>query len=87
VFAKDHKRVVVLFHPARRTLNGGFEPGRYTLVVKDVFTLELLVVPLGLFKTHSTGLGKVCTTLPVFDCWAFALLPVQRQSGAIHSLK
>jgi len=87
VLTKDHEGIIVLFHAARRTLNGGFEPGRYTLVVKDVLTLELFVIPFGLLKTHGTGLGKVCTTLPVLDCWMFAFLPVQRQSGAIHSLK
>jgi hypothetical protein len=87
VITKDHEGIIVLFHTTRRTLDGRFEPGCYTLVVKDVFTLEFFVVPLGLLKTHGTGLGKVCTTLPVLDCLLFALRPVQRQSGAIHSLK
>lgn len=87
MLTEDYKGIVVLFHATRRTLNGSFEPGRYTFVMKDVFALELLVVSLCGLKTHGTGLEKVCTTLPVFDCWVFALRPVQSQSGAIHSLK
>ena len=79
VFAKDHEGVVVLFHATRRTLDGRFEPGCYTPVVKDVLALELLVIPLCRLKTDGTGLEKVCTTLPVFDCWVFALGSVQGQ--------
>jgi hypothetical protein len=54
--------------------------------VEGVLTLELLVVALGVLKTHSTSLGKVCTTLAVFDRWVLALGPILRQSGAIHLL-
>ena len=79
MFAEHHEGIVILFHATRRTLDGGLEPGCYTPVVKDVLTLELLVVPLCRLKTDGTGLEKVCTTLPVFDCWVFALAPVQGQ--------
>lgn len=79
MFAKHDERVIILFHATRRTLNGRFEPGCYTPVVKDVLTLEFLVIPLCRLKTDGTGLEKVCTTLPVFDRWVFALAPVQGQ--------
>ena len=90
VFPKDYQWVVILLHTARWALDGGLEPRHNTPVVKYVLTLEFLCVgparpnPL---KTHGTGLGKVCTTLPVFDGRVFALRPVQCQGGTIHVLK
>jgi len=83
---KYNNRVVVLLHSALRALDAGLEPFHDALGVEGVLALELLVVALGVLKTHSTSLGKVCTTLAVFDRWVLALGPILRQSGAIHLL-
>jgi hypothetical protein len=54
VLAEDHDGVIVLLHPARRTLDARLEPGRYAFRMKNMFALELLVRALGQLKTDCT---------------------------------
>ena len=80
IFSKYDDRVVILFHTALRTLNARLEPFHNTLGVEHVFTLEFLIGPLGLLKTHSTCAGKVGTAHPVLDGLLFALRPIPCES-------
>jgi len=79
VFPKHDDGVIVLFHPTLGTLYARLEPFHNTLGVEHVFTLEFLIVPLGLLKTHSTCIGKVYTTHSALDGPCSALPPVPFQ--------
>jgi len=86
VFAEHDDGVIVLFHATLGTLDACLKPFHNTLGMEHVFALEFLIVPLGLFKTHSTCVGKVCTAHPVFDRLLFALCSIPRKGRAIHVL-
>ena len=76
VFPEHDDGVIVLFHATLGTLYARLEPFHNTLGVEHVFTLEFLIGPLGLLKTHSTCAGKMGTAHPVLDGLLFALRPV-----------
>ena len=81
VFPEHDDRVIVLFHTALGTLDARLEPFHNTLGMEHMLTLEFLIVPLSLFKTHGTRAGKVYTTHSVLDRPRSALLPVAFQQG------
>lgn len=87
VFSEHDQWVVVLFHTTLGTLDARFEPTGDALDMKRVFTSKTFeVIFLDVIKTHSTCLGKVCTTLAVFDRFLSALCSIQCQCRAIHVL-
>jgi hypothetical protein len=79
VFPEHDNGVIVLFHATLGTLDARLEPFHNTLGVKHVFALEFLIGALGLLKTHSTCVGKMCTAHPVFDRLLFALCSIPRK--------
>ena len=81
VFSEHHNGVIVLFHTTLGTLDARLEPFHNTLGMEHVLTLEFLIVPLSLLKTHGTRVGKVYTTHSVLDRPRSALLPVALQQG------
>jgi len=81
VFAEHDDGVIVLFHTTLGTLDARLEPFHNTLGMEHMLTLELLIVPLGLLKTHGTRVGKVYTTHSALDRPRSALLPVALQQG------
>lgn len=56
IFAENNQRIVILFHAALRTFYARLEPFRDASNVKHVATLESLVGPFRLLKTHGTCL-------------------------------
>jgi len=81
VFPEDDDRVIVLFHTTLGALYARLEPFHNTLGMEHMLTLEFLIVPLGLLKTHGTRVGKVYTTHSALDRPRSALLPVALQQG------